>query len=83
MDEAETTEIEADETEENNNDGASETEEKNEQLPAEVPKLGEVKKEFSIFSQWWVWLIAGTIVGAILHKIFLSIHSKKQESISD
>ena len=83
VDEAETTEIEADETEENNNDGASETEEKNEQLPAEVPKLGEVKKEFSIFNQWWAWLIAGTIVGAILHKIFLSIHSKKQESISD
>ena len=61
----------------------SEDKEKTDQEATEIPKLGEVKKEFNIFSQWWTWLIAGTIVGAILHKIFLSIRSKKHETISD
>ena len=64
-------------------DGQSEDKEKTYQETTEVPKLGEVKKEFNILSQWWTWLIAGTIVGAILHKIFLSIRSKKHETISD
>lgn len=64
-------------------DEQSEDKEKTDQEATEVPKLGEVKKEFNIFSQWWTWLIAGTIVGAILHKIFLSIRSKKHETISD
>ena len=48
-----------------------------------VPKLGEAKKEGNIiFNLWWVWFIAGTIMGATLCKIFLSIHSKKDETIS-
>lgn len=64
-------------------DEQSEDKEKTDQEATEIPKLGEVKKEFNIFSQWWTWLIAGTIVGAILHKIFLSIRSKKHETISD
>ena len=64
-------------------DEQSEDKEKTDQEATEIPKLGEVKKEFNILSQWWTWLIAGTIVGAILHKIFLSIRSKKHETISD
>ena len=64
-------------------DEQSEDKEKTDQEATEIPKLGEVKKEFNILSQWWTWLIAGTIVGVILHKIFLSIRSKKHETISD
>ena len=64
-------------------DEQSEDKEKTDQEATEIPKLGEVKKEFNILSQWWTWLIAGTIVGAILHKIFLLIRSKKHETISD
>ena len=47
----------------------------------EVPKLGEIKNERN-FILWWVWFIIGTVVGATLHKIFLSIRSKKK-SISN
>ena len=78
-----------DSTEIDSSDSAEEKVEKDEQsedkekTDQEIPKLGEVKKEFNILSQWWTWLIAGTIVGAILHKIFLSIRSKKHETISD
>lgn len=48
----------------------------------EVPKLGEIKKENTGISLWWAWFIGGTVLGAILHKIFFSIRSKKK-SISN
>ena len=75
----------SDETEQKtNDDNSSENEDKTEQDTVNVPKLGEVKKEGNIiFNLWWVWFIAGTIMGATLCKIFLSIHSKKDETISD
>lgn len=84
-DSVDSTEIESSDSAEEKveKDEQSEDKEKTDQEATEVPKLGEVKKEFNIFSQWWTWLIAGTIVGAILHKIFLSIRSKKHETISD
>ena len=84
-DSVDSTEIESSDSAEEKveKDEQSEDKEKTDQEATEIPKLGEVKKEFNIFSQWWTWLIAGTIVGAILHKIFLSIRSKKHETISD
>ena len=67
-----------------NDDNSSENEDKTERDTVDVPKLGEAKKESNIiFNLWWVWFIVGTIMGAILCKIFLSIHSKKDETISN
>ncbi len=55
---------------------------KNDSSLNEVPKLGEIKKENTGISLWWAWFIGGTVLGATLHKIFLSIRSKKK-SISN
>lgn len=57
---------------------------KNGQKLSEVPKLGEVTKNCNtISSLWWAWFLAGTMTGAILCKIFLSIKHTKKGSISD
>ena len=80
------TEIEVEnETENVTQDGNGQqksTNDKTNNTSVEVPKLGEIKNEKNIFILWWVWFIIGTVVGATLHKIFLSIRSKKK-SISN
>ena len=75
-----------DEAEENTDSEERKTDlsgENKDQKTLEVPKLGESEKRIYLFSLWWLWLIIGMIIGASVHKIFLSVVKFKKKGISD